>query len=518
VAADARELDRLARFVTRPGPRFGLALALFADARVAREARAQLAAEAAAAGKTVATLELDHDDGSADLVARMIEAGAGADALWVVGLDRLIVDGLGRLRQTPAIANLNQRRDELPELLELRVVFWLAREHDAAFGEVAWDLLQVILTTAELEGQQEVALSAEDFDEADAFGDEQERIEDDDRKVLEAQLQSLTRVLEQTEDPRSLADAASSAGEIAVRLGERERGLVLLDGAAKAWGEAGDLLEGAHQYRRVAELHLEDDDLAKASAACRSGQRLLMGNLLSRREKSRKQLDHAEAVSKLDPRERGLELGHLYLVDAEVSLRKNSSATPRLAQRALDSFARTGFELGRGHAYAKLASFYEGKGELERALEIRRDKQLPAYLAAGDDEAVARTRTDIAELLARVGEVRPALEMIREQVLPAAKALSSAQPTQRALSTLATVLEAQGDAAGAAQIRRDELGRKPKRRDDPKRDDAPAPAPTPSKNDDDDGDDRPEWIGVTALALVALVALVLAWALWPYLG
>lgn len=41
---DAAELERIARFLTRPGPRFGLAMVIYADSVLAGEARAQLSA------------------------------------------------------------------------------------------------------------------------------------------------------------------------------------------------------------------------------------------------------------------------------------------------------------------------------------------------------------------------------------------------------------------------------------------------------------------------------------------
>lgn len=85
---EAQELQRIVRFVTRPGPRFGLALALLRDR----------------AGRTIAT---------------------------------------------PAIANLNHSRDKLQTMLDARVVLWLMEASYASFRSHAWDLHEVMLTTAE---------------------------------------------------------------------------------------------------------------------------------------------------------------------------------------------------------------------------------------------------------------------------------------------------------------------------------------------------------------------------------
>lgn len=151
--SEAQELDRLGRFLTRPGPRFGLALAIVRDFVVAAQLRELLRERVAAGGTKVAQLELGADDARTDLVAAMVEAAQGVDVLFVVGLDWVLLDDRGRSGSAPAIANLNQRRDALPELLDVRVVFWLGERGHQAMREQAWDLRQIMLSVAKFDRQ-----------------------------------------------------------------------------------------------------------------------------------------------------------------------------------------------------------------------------------------------------------------------------------------------------------------------------------------------------------------------------
>ena len=67
---EAGEVDRLARFMTRPGPDFGLAMAIYADAVLADEYRSQLVELVAAQGRRVGVIEFGVDDERIDLVAQ----------------------------------------------------------------------------------------------------------------------------------------------------------------------------------------------------------------------------------------------------------------------------------------------------------------------------------------------------------------------------------------------------------------------------------------------------------------
>lgn len=255
---EAGELDRLARFLTRPGPAFGLAMATYADAVLAHDYRAQLIDRVGAQGCRVGIVEFGVDDDRVDLVGRIAAAGAAGaevDALFVIGLERLVVDARGRPRNSPAIANLNQRRDELPELWSVRVVFWLAKAAYPQLTDVAWDLVQVMLTTAEFERTRELEVQLESTRRRPPpswmrLADERER------PALEAQLRAVEELAESATDLHGIADAAASAGELAVRLGQLERAVPLLERSADALAQLSAFADAAAQHRRVAEVEL----------------------------------------------------------------------------------------------------------------------------------------------------------------------------------------------------------------------------------------------------------------------
>jgi len=143
------EVERLFRFLTRPGPRFGLALAVFRDEVVAEQLRSSIERQVSAQGASVRTMMVQRVDERSDLIAGMADAIEGADCLFVVGLETLLLDSAGRNQQTSAVANLNVRRDELPTRIDARVVLWLSEASYPNFRHAAWDLHEVMLTVAE---------------------------------------------------------------------------------------------------------------------------------------------------------------------------------------------------------------------------------------------------------------------------------------------------------------------------------------------------------------------------------
>src|SRR5690606_29286650 len=105
-ARDAEELDRLVRFMTRPGRRFGLALATYNEASVAEQVREQACARAGVRTETVIVAPGEH------LVERLVEAAHERDVVFVIGLDAIAYDANERGPITRAVVELNIRRDE----------------------------------------------------------------------------------------------------------------------------------------------------------------------------------------------------------------------------------------------------------------------------------------------------------------------------------------------------------------------------------------------------------------------
>lgn len=274
---DTRERKRLLGFMTRPGPRFGLATALFADARHAAAVREDLTAASREQGQRVGVLEFSFEDGERDLVAAIQAAGkANIEVLFVLNLELLVVDAAGVLRRTSAVANLNQRRDELPQLLDVRVVFWLPQEADRPLSEVAWDLCQMMLTTAEFSG--ELAFGELELEQEEELPAWMEAAPPQEHAALLGQLENLQRVLLE-ESGSELGGVAQSAGELEVRLGQLSRGRERLREAASLYSKGGYTEEAVRAAQRAAEVSLALGELEAADEDVQLGLQLVSEEL-----------------------------------------------------------------------------------------------------------------------------------------------------------------------------------------------------------------------------------------------
>jgi tetratricopeptide (TPR) repeat protein len=421
---DSGEIDRLYRFSTRPGPRFGLAIAIFADRVLAAQAREQLRQQLSAAGLRVATLELHYDDERHDIVQRMIDASADADGLFVVGLDRLVTDVFGRTRHTTAIANLNQRRDDLPQVLDVRVVFWVAKTAYTSLSDVAWDLCQVMLTTAELEATREVVI---DTIRVETPPEWLSLARADEAPHLQRQLQNFVRLYETATTPRAAGDAAASAAELEIRLGHMASARTWYERAIAAHERAGQFEEAGRLSRRRAEMALfvgELDDAQEHAEGARG---------LARR--AGQELDAALAQALM----------------AEIVGRRGDveAAIASLETEVMPILVKIGDAAAQAEVLSKIANFREVRGELDEALELRKQQIAPLQqqVAVTRGGGGARANVDrMVALHARKGE------------LDEAARLTLAAPGASGGASFATIAEARGDFEAASEIREREGG------------------------------------------------------------
>ena len=66
----------------------------------------------------------------------------------------------------------------------------------------------------------------------------------------------------------------------------------------------------------------------------------------------------------------------------------------------------------------KIADILQSRGEVDEALRIRREEQLPVYERIGDARSRAVTMGKIADILQSRGEVDEALRIRREERAP----------------------------------------------------------------------------------------------------
>ena len=107
-------------------------------------------------------------------------------------------------------------------------------------------------------------------------------------------------------------------------------------------------------------------------------------------------------------------------------------------------------------ALGQTADVLYARGELDEALRIRREEELPVYEKLGNVRARAMTLGKIADVLSDQGELDEALRMLRDEVLPAFEKLSDVRSRAVTLGQIADVLSARGELDEALRIRREE--------------------------------------------------------------
>ncbi len=130
------------------------------------------------------------------------------------------------------------------------------------------------------------------------------------------------------------------------------------------------------------------------------------------------------------------------------------------AQAALElaaaAFGEGGHQRDRAIARGEIADVLQARGQLDEALRIRREEQLPVYEALGDVRSRAVTLGKIADVLQDRGQLDEALRIRREEELPVYEALGDVRERAVTLGKIADVLQARGQLDEALRIRREE--------------------------------------------------------------
>src|SRR5207245_858062 len=132
--------------------------------------------------------------------------------------------------------------------------------------------------------------------------------------------------------------------------------------------------------------------------------------------------------------------------------------------RAHEVFARLCGIAAAGHdehilavARGRIADILVQRGELDEALRIRRDAELPGYTRLGDVRSIAVTQGQIADILAQRGELDEALRIRREEELPVYTRLGDVRSIAVTQGQIADILAQRGELDEALRIRREEL-------------------------------------------------------------
>ncbi len=427
---DAEELERIFRFATRPGPRFGLALVLYVDPALAREHRVRLLERIRARGQRAAIVEFDSDDDQQDLVERLSSASTSTEVLFVVGLDRLVIDNLGRTRWTSAIANLNQRRDELPQLIDARVVFWIAEAAYSSLMEVAWDLCQVMLTTAEFRGVRPTMPDPLRLERPHGAALPTRRF----ASPAKPQVDALVRIYERAEDPQTRADAAASTADIYLEHAEDDLAVIWCERAATAYTDAGRWEDAVRQYLHAADL-------------ARSNYRFHDALLLAH---------HAIELAQRSGTKREEARGWVLIADIEIAQSNFDIALQTLHNKALPLFKTVEDERGCLIARGRVADILFAQGDLDGALQIRRNEELPSYARLNDTLARAIILGKIADILELQGRMEEALHIRTHEEMPIYEQLGAERERAITATKVADILRLRGEFDDALQVLRQE--------------------------------------------------------------
>ena len=106
------------------------------------------------------------------------------------------------------------------------------------------------------------------------------------------------------------------------------------------------------------------------------------------------------------------------------------------------------FALARGLS----ADIYQARGELDEALRIRREEELPVYERLGDVRERAVTMGKIADIYQARGELDEALRIRREESLPVYERLGDVRSRAVTMGKIADIYQARGELDEALRI------------------------------------------------------------------
>jgi tetratricopeptide (TPR) repeat protein len=104
----------------------------------------------------------------------------------------------------------------------------------------------------------------------------------------------------------------------------------------------------------------------------------------------------------------------------------------------------------------RIADILESRGELDAALRIRTEEQLPVYERLGKVRSVAVTKGQIADILESRGELDAALRILKEEVLPSMERLGEVRSVAVTKGQIADILQSRGELDAALRIRTEE--------------------------------------------------------------
>jgi tetratricopeptide (TPR) repeat protein len=105
----------------------------------------------------------------------------------------------------------------------------------------------------------------------------------------------------------------------------------------------------------------------------------------------------------------------------------------------------------------KIADIMQARGDFDGAMRIRCGEELPVFQALGDMRLAAVTNGKIADIMQAHGSLDEALRIRQEEQLPVFERLGDVHQSAVTKGKIADIIQARGDFDGALRIRREEV-------------------------------------------------------------
>ena len=125
-------------------------------------------------------------------------------------------------------------------------------------------------------------------------------------------------------------------------------------------------------------------------------------------------------------------------------------------EEELPVYERLGDVRSRAVTMGQIADILQARGELDEALRIRREEELPVYERLGDVRSRAVAMGKIADILQERGELDEAFRILREELLPVFERLGDVRSRAVTMGKIADILRARGELDEALRIHREE--------------------------------------------------------------
>ena len=127
-----------------------------------------------------------------------------------------------------------------------------------------------------------------------------------------------------------------------------------------------------------------------------------------------------------------------------------------LLQRAVRHFEAAGSQRDVASGKGQIADILQFRGELDEALRIRKEEELPVYERLGDVRSKTITMGHIADILQVRGELDEALRIRKEEELPVYERLGDVRSKAITIGQIADILQARGELDEALRIRKED--------------------------------------------------------------